>query len=160
MSDSNFKENIRSDSFWLNTLFLVVFLIVSRLLDFFLFVLTVVQWLFRLFTGEGHASLGRFSQSLGIYYQQVVHFLTGCTREKPFPFMDWPVVESESETETETETEAEAEVAGAVDAEEETSEKAPETKAELPPIEYEAPSTSEGSDNPAEDDANNRTDAK
>ncbi|MGB1092427.1 MAG: DUF4389 domain-containing protein [Oceanobacter sp.] len=108
MTDSSkFKENVRSDSFWLHTLYLIVFLLVARVLDFVLFMATLVQWLFRLLSESGHSSLNRFCYSLGLYYRDVTHFLTGCSSEKPFPFSDWPSAEAKMDAEPEPEVEPE-----------------------------------------------------
>jgi hypothetical protein len=90
MSDANFKTNVTSDAFWLRTIYTVIFIVVIRLLDLVLLLSTLVQWVSRLLTGHPHKELGGFCQALGIYYQQVVHYLTGCSDEKPFPFREWP----------------------------------------------------------------------
>lgn len=90
MNDSEFQSNIKSDAFWLRTVYTVIFLIVARVLDLLLLLLTVVQWAMRLFGGSGNDSLNAFCSGLGEYYRQVVHFLTGCSDEKPYPFSDWP----------------------------------------------------------------------
>jgi hypothetical protein len=90
MRDSEFKSNVTSDRFWLRTIYTVIFVIVVRILDLLLLLLTLVQWGFHLFTGSGNEALGRFCFALGEYYRQVVHYLTACSDEKPFPFSDWP----------------------------------------------------------------------
>ena len=90
MRDSEFKSNVTSDRFWLRTIYTVIYVIVVRVLDLMLLLLTLVQWGYQLFTGSGHEKLGRFAFGLGVYYQQIVHYLTGCSDEKPYPFSDWP----------------------------------------------------------------------
>ncbi|WP_221798563.1 DUF4389 domain-containing protein [Oceanobacter mangrovi] len=90
MSKGSFQSSVTSESFWFRTLYTVIFFVVVRILDLILLVATIVQWLARLFSGEVSSSVARFSYSLGLYYQQVVHYLTGCSDEKPFPFSDWP----------------------------------------------------------------------
>ncbi|MDP2608516.1 MULTISPECIES: DUF4389 domain-containing protein [unclassified Oceanobacter] len=92
MSDVNFKTNVTSDAFWLRTIYTVIFIFVIRMLDLVLLLSTLVQWVSRLLTGRPQKELGKFCQSLGIYYQQVVYYLTGCNDDKPFPFREWPVV--------------------------------------------------------------------
>lgn len=92
-----FKEKVTSDTFWMRTLFVVLFFLVYRLLDIVLLIVTVVQWLFVLLTGQPHASLVAFGGSLGIYLQQITHYLSAVSDEKPFPFSDWPTLNSSSE---------------------------------------------------------------
>lgn len=92
-----FKKTVLSDSFWVRTLFVVLFFFVYRLLDIVLLLSTLGQWLFTLFTGKPHATLVKFGASLGIYLQQITHFLTAASEEKPFPFSDWPQSEDNTE---------------------------------------------------------------
>ncbi len=91
---SEFKSNVRSDAFWLRTLYVVAFFLVYRVIDLLLLLLTVVQWFFRLFTGQPQAELAVFATALGVYVQQIVHYLAGSSEEKPYPFQDWPAVRS------------------------------------------------------------------
>jgi len=90
MNQTDFKSSATSDTFWLRTAYTVIYLIVAKFLDVMLISLTLIQWLFRLTTSNNNIALGNFSYSLGIYYQQVTHYLTGCSEEKPFPFKEWP----------------------------------------------------------------------
>jgi len=90
MSQPNFKSSATSDVFWLRTIYTVIFLLVAKTLDLLLITITLTQWLFRLFSGDNQKTLKNFSFSLGMYYQQVTHYLTGCSEEKPFPFKEWP----------------------------------------------------------------------
>lgn len=90
MSQTDFKKTVASDAFWLQTVYIVLFLMVARLLDVLLVSLALIQWLFRLLTRGNNEFLSSFSYSLGVYYQQVTHYLTGCSDIKPFPFREWP----------------------------------------------------------------------
>lgn len=92
-----FKEKILSDAFWVRTLFVVLFFVIYRLLDIVLLLTTIVQWLFVLLTGNPHPAVVQFGGSIGIYLQQITHYLTAVTDTKPFPFSDWPQVEESSE---------------------------------------------------------------
>lgn len=95
---SEFKANVTSDAFWLKTLYIVGFFLVYRVIDLLLLLMAVVQWCFTLFGGKPHAELAEFGASLGVYVQQIIHYLTGSSDEKPFPFQDWPIA-SRHETE-------------------------------------------------------------
>lgn len=87
---SDFKENVASDAFWLKTLYIALFFLVYRVLDLVLLLITIVQWIFRLLSGSPNESLAEFGGALGIYVQQIVHYLSGANDEKPYPFQDWP----------------------------------------------------------------------
>lgn len=84
------KENIKSESFWLRSLFMILFLIVYRIVDLVVLLIAVCQWLFVLITGDANSSLTRFSASLGQYVAQIINYLGHESDEKPFPFSDWP----------------------------------------------------------------------
>lgn len=84
------KKTLCSDSFWLRTVFMLVFFLVYRLLDVVLLLTTIGQWLYTLFAGEPQPNLRRFGASLGLYLQQITYFLTAASEQKPFPFSDWP----------------------------------------------------------------------
>src|SRR5690606_2007137 len=91
---SEFKSNVTSDASWLRTLCMVACFLVYRVFDLLVLLLTVLQWFFRLFTGQPQAELADFAAALGVYVQQIVHYLAGRTEEKPYPFQDWPAVRS------------------------------------------------------------------
>lgn len=84
------KENIKSESFWLRSLFVILFLIVYRIVDLVVLLITICQWLFVLITGDANSSLTSFSAALGRYVAQIVEYLGHASDEKPFPFSDWP----------------------------------------------------------------------
>ncbi|ASP39741.1 lipase [Bacterioplanes sanyensis] len=87
---SDVKDNLTSDAFWLKTLYLVLFYLVSRLADIAVLVITVAQWGFQLATGAPNAQLAQFGDSLGQYVSQIIHYLSGVSEQKPYPFQDWP----------------------------------------------------------------------
>ena len=87
---SDLKESVTSDAFWLKTLYLIGFFIVYRVLDLVILLLGAVQWGFRLLTGEANRELASFGGSLGTYVGEIIHYLSGASEEKPFPFKDWP----------------------------------------------------------------------
>lgn len=94
-----FKQKISSDAFWLKTVFVIAYFLVYRVLDLVLLLTTLGQWLFTLFTGKPNAGLRNFGASLGVYLQQITHFLTAASEQKPFPFQDWPQVDLPEEQE-------------------------------------------------------------
>jgi hypothetical protein len=49
----------------------------------------VVQFGWMLFADEKNGYLMEFGRGLGKWMQQVAHFQTGSTDEKPFPWQKW-----------------------------------------------------------------------
>jgi len=84
------KDNIKSESFWLRSLFMVLFLVIYRFVDILVILVAISQWLYMLLTGDASASLSRFAGGLGAYVAQIIGYLSYNTEEKPFPFNDWP----------------------------------------------------------------------
>ena len=84
------KENIKSESFWLRSLFMILFLIVYRIVDLMVLLLAVSQWIYMLLTGDANDSLRRFSGGLSLYVAQIINYLSYNSEQKPFPFSDWP----------------------------------------------------------------------
>jgi hypothetical protein len=58
-------------------------------------VVTVAQFLFVLLSGERNEQLRVFGVSLAEFTRQTLRYLAYDTNERPFPFADWPRVESE-----------------------------------------------------------------
>ena len=84
------KKNICSESFWLKTLYLIVFYTVYRLLDLVVLLLLLMQWGSQLTTGKYNDFLSRFGISLACYMKQLVGYLAQASDEKPYPFSAWP----------------------------------------------------------------------
>lgn len=87
---SEVKKSLASDAFWLKTLFIILFSVVYRILDIVVLLLVIVQWGFRLTTGEVNPALNEFSNGLANYVAQILRYITGNDDTKPFPFTDWP----------------------------------------------------------------------
>lgn len=84
------KDNIKSESFWLRSLFMILFFVIYRFVDIVVVLVAISQWLYMLLTGDASASLSRFAGGLGAYVAQIISYLSYNTEEKPFPFTDWP----------------------------------------------------------------------
>lgn len=85
------KDNLKSESFWLRSLFMVLFFVVYRIVDVLVLLVAISQWLYVLLTGDANASLSRFAGGLAAYVAQIIAYLSYNSEEKPFPFSDWPV---------------------------------------------------------------------
>jgi ABC-type Na+ efflux pump permease subunit len=84
------KNNLKSESFWLRSLFMVLFYIIYRIVDILVLLVAISQWLYVLLTGDANSSLSRFAGGLANYVAQIIAYLSYNSEEKPFPFSDWP----------------------------------------------------------------------
>ncbi len=50
----------------------------------------ILQFLFKLTTGDENRQLKIFGQSLSLFFFQTMQFLTFNSEKKPFPFSPWP----------------------------------------------------------------------
>ena len=83
------KQNVTARSTWVRLLFMALFWFVFGLLHAVLAVVVGLQFLIVLMTGSPNERLLKFGHELGIYYHDIIVFLTFKTEAKPFPFSDW-----------------------------------------------------------------------
>ena len=91
MMDNNWSKNLKSESFWLRSLFMVLFFIVYRIVDILLLLVAISQWFYVLLSGDANQGLSNFAKGLSLYVAQIINYLSYNTEEKPYPFTDWPV---------------------------------------------------------------------
>lgn len=77
-------------STWLRGLFMLLFAALYHVAGVVVGAVAVLQFAWKLVTGESNPRLTRFGEDLGRYFNQIVRFLTFNTEDKPFPFADWP----------------------------------------------------------------------
>lgn len=87
-------ETTAKRSMWLRVLFMILMALAFNLAATIVGVLAVVQILMTLISNEPNERLCRFGSALGMYLRQIADFLSFATEEVPFPFNDWPTVES------------------------------------------------------------------
>ncbi len=83
---SPIEENVKSRATWLRLVFMVVFYVLGSVASFVVFVVIVLGFLWRLFTGETNQQLRRAGQSIASYIYQIIRYLTFNSDEKPYPF--------------------------------------------------------------------------
>ena len=88
--DNQWKDSIKSESFWLRSIFMVLFFIVYRIVDILVLLVAVSQWLYVLLSGDANQGLRKFANGLSLYVAQIINYLSYNSEEKPFPFSDWP----------------------------------------------------------------------
>ena len=93
--DDEIKERLTRRSVWLRALYMVIFAIALGIVEFFIWILVIAQFLIVLFTGRANEQLLQFGNNLSAYVRQLLRFQTFNTETQPFPFSDWPDEEVE-----------------------------------------------------------------
>ena len=88
--EDNAIETTSGRNVLVRILLMMLMAVVYHLCGMILFVVAVAQIVFVLLAGGPNPHLSSFGRSLGLYFQQNVHFLTFVTEELPFPFKEWP----------------------------------------------------------------------
>ena len=89
MSD-DVKENLKNQSTWKRGLYMLLYIIFSRIAEIVLGVVILFQFLLKLFTGKTNDRLLKLGQQLSTYIYQVFQYLTFNTEYHPYPFGAWP----------------------------------------------------------------------
>ncbi len=100
--DKRWKDNLKSESFWLRSLFMVLFFIVYRIVDILVLLVAISQWFYVLLSGDANDGLRKFAKGLSLYVAQIINYLSYNSEEKPYPFSDWPQDEKSSPAKTTT----------------------------------------------------------
>lgn len=88
--DKQWKDSIKSESFWLRSVFMVLFFVVYRIVDILVLLVAISQWFYVLLSGDANQGLRNFAKGLSLYVAQIIDYLSYNTEEKPYPFTDWP----------------------------------------------------------------------
>ena len=84
------KDNLKSQSTWKRGLYMLLYIIFSRIAEIVLGFVVLFQFLLKLFTGETNERLLKLGQGLSTYVYQVFQFLTYNSEYHPYPFGAWP----------------------------------------------------------------------
>ncbi len=90
------KTHLKSQSTWKRGLYMLLYIIFSRIAEIVLGFVILFQFLLKLFTGETNERLLKLGQGLSTYVYQVFQFLTFNTEYHPYPFGAWPRGEPKS----------------------------------------------------------------
>jgi hypothetical protein len=88
--DDTLKARVTDSETWKRFLYMLLFGVAFQVSEALVFAVIVVQFLFKLLGGEPNARLAAFGRDLGIYFDQLVAFLTFDTEDMPFPLAPWP----------------------------------------------------------------------
>ena len=75
---------------WLRAFYLLFFMCAFAVGQTVLGLVTVVQFVWLLATGEPNKGLRRFGASMAQWFADAVRYLTCASEDKPFPWKDWP----------------------------------------------------------------------
>jgi len=89
MSD-DIKQNLKSTSTWMRGLYMLLYVIFSRIAELVLGVVILFQFLLKLITGETNDRLLKLGQGLSTYIYQIFQYLTFNSEYQPYPFGAWP----------------------------------------------------------------------
>ena len=84
------KENVSNTTTWLRGLFMLLFGVAFKIAGILVLAVAVLQFLFKLFSGQANERLRAFGDNLGTYVAEIIRFLCYHTERKPFPFSEWP----------------------------------------------------------------------
>ena len=90
------KENLKSQSTWIRGLYMLLYVLFSRIAEIVLATIILFQFLLKLFTGETNDRLLKLGQSLSTYLYQIFQYLSFNTEYQPYPFGAWPKGEPKS----------------------------------------------------------------
>lgn len=91
--DEDIKKNLKDRSNWLRGVFILLFVLFYNIAEIVLMAIVVVQFGFKIVTGEVNDKLLGFSKTLSLYIYEIFQFITFESDAMPFPFNDWPVIE-------------------------------------------------------------------
>jgi hypothetical protein len=75
---------------WMRALLMLLMAVAFQIAAWALWLVTLVQLVFAIFTDQPNARLQEFGRGLGRYLGQIARFESFATEDAPFPFSDWP----------------------------------------------------------------------
>ena len=83
-------EQTKHSSIWIRGLYMLLFLIITRLTEAVVVLIMFVQFILKAASGSTNNNLVTFGHQLSQYLYSIVQFQTFNTDDKPFPFSPWP----------------------------------------------------------------------
>ena len=84
------KHNLTQQSTWMRGLYMLMFAIFYNIAEVVLVAIVVVQFVFKLSTGQTNPRLLQLGQSIATYIYQVMQYLTFNSDYQAYPFGPWP----------------------------------------------------------------------
>jgi len=83
-------EREQNTAKWFRGIYVLLFFFLGYIACFVVVIVSVLQFLSNVFFNKNNAQLLNFGQSLSIYGEEIIQFITYNSEEKPFPFKSWP----------------------------------------------------------------------
>lgn len=80
----------KNHAIWIRGLFMLLFFAIFKIAAMLVGAVAVLQFAWKLVSGDLNPRLDSFGEDLSRYFYQIVRFLTFNTETKPFPFEEWP----------------------------------------------------------------------
>ena len=87
--------NLRKPSPWVRIFFMIAYSIVIWVIALVILVIMIAQIIFSFTTGSPNNNLQDFSKAIVSYILQILKYLLYSSEDKPFPFSNFPVTDSE-----------------------------------------------------------------
>ncbi len=88
--EKRLTDHLSDKGTWIRLLHMILFGIIFRITELVIFLIAIVQFLFKLLTGESNPQLRSLGRSLAGYVREIAAFLTFDTEARPYPWSDWP----------------------------------------------------------------------
>lgn len=83
-------EQTSKPSIWIRGLYMLLFIIITRITEVVIGLVMLVQFILKAATGGSNDNLLKFGDQLSQYLFDIVQFQTFNSEDKPFPFREWP----------------------------------------------------------------------
>jgi hypothetical protein len=84
------KENIGRSSTWIRGAYMLLFFVIFNVMQVVVTAVILIQFGFMIITGNNNENLRDLGKKLGIYFCQMIKYLTYESEDKPYPFGSWP----------------------------------------------------------------------
>lgn len=88
--NNEIKDNVTQKSNWMRALYMIMFALFYSIAELVLFASVVVQFFFKLITGDTNPRLLNLGQSISTYIYQIIQFLTFNSEYHVYPLGAWP----------------------------------------------------------------------
>lgn len=99
MNETTTEKTSRKDTA-IRLLFVILFAGIYSVAELVLYAIVILQFIFKLISGELNAKLVAFSKSLNHFIYQILQYVTFNRDEMPFPFAEWPSADNPTDPES------------------------------------------------------------
>ena len=88
------KDNLTNRNIWVRGLYMLFFALAYAVAEAIVALVVVFQFIHTAFTGRVNPRLQPFGANLGAYIYDLLQYVTFNSENQPFPFADWPAVDT------------------------------------------------------------------